>query len=439
MRLRIARTAAAAAAITILAGGLAGCAGGPSDSDGTVELSWWGWNPTDYKAAIEEFEKENPDIKVTFKQFAYNDYVTALRPGLTSSDGPDVFQVQPGELVTNFGPLAVPLEDPMAAEYGDDWADDFNAEGLSQLQLDGEQVALPSYMSGAGLIYYNQTILDQFGLTVPTTFDEWKTACGTLAAGGIDCLAHGAKDAWVNTDVFISLAQSVAPGAVYDAIDGEKAWTDPEFVDAMNAWRELFTSGIVAPGATAAAEYPDAHTAFLTGKAAFIALGTWNTPATMTNAGRALTQETVTDEITGVTLTAPFPKPSGNDSTTPLFGGPDNGWAVSASSKKQDAAVKLVEWLVAGAGQELQASVGNFPAKTSVTVRTDDVIDPSQVADIERQSEAVANLSGARQIPYAELTTAIGDALSAVAAGTSTPEDALDQIESASQTVDRGN
>lgn len=103
-------------------------AGGPSDSDGTVELSWWGSNPTDYKAAIKEFEKENPDIKVTFKQFADNDYMTALRPGLTSSDGPDVFQVQPGEPVTNFGPLAVPLEDPMAAEYGDDWPPTSSAE-----------------------------------------------------------------------------------------------------------------------------------------------------------------------------------------------------------------------------------------------------------------------------------------------------------------------
>jgi raffinose/stachyose/melibiose transport system substrate-binding protein len=426
--------AAAAMAITALAG----CSGSdkPSASD-KVSLTWWGWNAFNQTQAIKEFQAANPNITVTYKQFAYNDYLTALRPGLAGGKGPDVFQVQPGDLVTNFGPLAVPVEDHLAKSLGSDWAGKFNPEGLRQLQLKDKQVALPAYMSAAGLIYYNKKILDRFGLTVPTDFAAWKTVCATLKSKGVGCLAHGAKDAWVNTDVFLSLINSIAPGKVYDAIAGKTSWTDPEFVQAMEAWSDLFTSGIIAPGAAAAAEYPDAQTNFLEDKAAFIALGTWNTPATMTKTGQADAQKTVTKKIDGLFFSAPFPAPVAGGTPTKLFGGPDNGYAVSAKSSKQDAAFKFVEFLTAGKGQDIQAAGGNIPAITSIKVATTDVIDPSQAADIEKQQASLTQLVGARQIPYSDLTTALGDALSAVAAGTSKPAEALAQVEAASKSVTR--
>lgn len=437
MHRTVKRGVTALAAVALAAAALSGCSSAAPAASGPVSLTWWGWNAFNKDQVIKDFEKANPKITVTYKQYAYNDYVTALRPGLSSNKGPDVFQVQPGDLVTNFGPLAVPVEDRAKADLGSDWASKFNKQGLTQLQLDKKQVALPAYMSAAGLIYYNKNILDQYGLSVPTTFDEWKTVCATLKTNNVGCLAHGAKDAWVNTDVYLSLINSIAPGKVYDAIEGKTSWTGPDFVKAMDAWHELFTSGIVAPGATAATEYPDAQTTFMEDKAAFIALGTWNTPATMTKTGQVDAQKTVTKKIDGLFLSAPFPAPVSGDQPTKPFGGPDNGWAVSAKSSKQDAAFKFMEFLTAGGGQQIQAEGGNIPAITSVKVSTTDVIDPSQVADIERQQTSLTDLVGARQIPYSDLATALGDALSAVAAGTSSPADALKQVETASKAVSR--
>jgi raffinose/stachyose/melibiose transport system substrate-binding protein len=427
-------------AVAASAAMLAGCAAGDSNPDGSPDsgekqtVTWWAWNVFDSEKVIDAFEDANPNITVDFKAYAYNDYVTALRTGLTSADGPDVFQVQPGELVTNFGPLALPLDDHLA-ELGD--AAEVNSEGLTQLQLDGVQVGMPSYMSGAGLVYYNATILDELGVEVPADFEEWKAACATIQDAGYDCLAHGAKDAWVNTDVYLSLINSVAPGAVYDAIVGDASWTDPEFVTAMEAWSELFTSGIIPAGATAMAEYPDAFGAFLEKKAAFIALGTWNTPGTMTTAGIAQSQQTVSTAIDSVYLSAPFPSPVAGDAPSGLFGGPDNGWAVSAKSDASDAALTLLDFLSVGEGQQLQADAGIFPAVLGVPVSTEDVVDESQVADVERQQADLENLIGARQIPYGDLATALGEALSAVAAGTATPADALAQVEAVSSSLTR--
>jgi raffinose/stachyose/melibiose transport system substrate-binding protein len=205
----------------------------------------------------------------------------------------------------------------------------------------------------------------------------------------------------------------------------------------MQSWSDLFTSGIIPAGATAAAEYPDAFGAFLSKKAAFIALGTWNTPGTMTHTGVAVSQQTVTDKIDSVYLSAPFPAPEGAKAPTGLFGGPDNGWAVSAKSDSQDAALEFLKFLSLGDGQKIQASGGNIPAISTVKVATDDVIDPRQVADIERQQTDLGKLIGARQIPYSDLSAALGDALSAVAAGTMSPADALAQVQAASEAITR--
>jgi raffinose/stachyose/melibiose transport system substrate-binding protein len=429
------KAALAFVAIAASAALLSGCVGSPAPAEGENQtVTWWTWNAFNPEKTIADFEAANPDITIDYKLYSYNDYVTAIRTGLTSNDGPDVFQVQPGELVTNFGPLAAPLDD-FLAESGQ--ADRINPEGLSQLQLDGVQVAVPSYMSAAGLVYYNASILDELGVAVPTDFEEWKAACATIQAAGYDCLAHGAKDAWVNTDVYLALINSIAPGAVYDAIEGETSWTDPEFVSAMEAWSELFTSGIIPAGATAMAEYPDAFGAFLEKKAAFIALGTWNTPGTMTATGIAVSQETVTATIDSVFLSAPFPAPVAGDAPTGLFGGPDNGWAVSAKTDATDAAFTFLEFLSLGGGQEIQASGGNIPAVTDVPVATDDVIDERQVADIERQQADLGNLIGARQIPYGDLAAVIGEVLSAVAAGTLSPADAMAQVEAVSSSIAR--
>lgn len=442
---RAKKGAAVVATLALAAAVFTGCstpATAPATTPATaatepVSLTWWYWNAFNKDQVIKDFTAANPNVTVTPKQYAYNDYVTAIKPGLSSSQGPDVFQMQPGDLVTNFGPLAVPVEDHMVASLGADWATKFNPQGLSQLQLEGKQVALPAYMSAAGLIYYNKNILDKYSLSVPSNFDEWKTVCATLKSKGVGCLAHGAKDAWVNTDVYLSLINSIAPGKVYDAIAGKIAWTDPDMVKAMDAWSQLFTGGIVAAGATAASEYPDAQTAFLENKAAFIALGTWNTPATMTNVGQVDAQKTVTKKIDGFFLSAPFPAPLAGGTPTKPFGGPDNGYAVSAKSAHQDAALAFVEFLTAGGGQTIQAAGGNIPAITSIKVATTDVIHPEQAADIERQQTSLSELAGPRQIPYSDLGVALGDALSAVAAGTTSPSDAMKQVDETSKSVTR--
>lgn len=433
---RTRRITAIGAGLAAFALALTGCTGsGDTGSEGPVTLKWVFWDIAIPDGVVEAFEAENPDIKIEATQQAYNDYINALRPSLTSDSGPDVFQVAPGTLVENYGELAEPLDGIAEEAFGADWKSQYANGSLDALTLDGTQVALPNYLSGAGLIYYSSDILTELGLEVPTDLDEWADQCATIRAAGYDCLAHGAKDAWVNTDVFLSLANSVAPGKVYDAIAGDVEWTDPDLVEAMDAWGSLFTTGIIQPGATGLTEYPDAFSAWLGGKAAYIALGTWNTPGSQTNAGIAQSQESVTETIDSVFLSAPFPAANSSSEPTKPFGGVANGWAINSSSAHKDAAAKFLAFLSGVEGQQMLGDAGVFPAQLDAKIDTSDVFNEAQVADIERQQASLGDLAGYREIPNPDLAAAIGQALSEVAAGTADAKTAMANLQAAAEAL----
>jgi raffinose/stachyose/melibiose transport system substrate-binding protein len=169
-RLWTAVAASAAAAGLILTGCTAN--GDTPSSDGPVTISWWGWNASESEATIDAFEAENPDISVEFTSYSNSDYLNNLRTALTSDNGPDVLQLAPGATVKNYGALVEDLAPLASGSWGERWTDDYNTLGLTQLQSDGKQVALPSYMSAAGFIYYNSDILSQTGTTVPKNVED---------------------------------------------------------------------------------------------------------------------------------------------------------------------------------------------------------------------------------------------------------------------------
>lgn len=432
---------AAVAAVVALA--LTGCSGGQpaSSASGKTTITWWAWdsNPVQ-KTMVAAFEKDNPNITVNIKNFTTgtSDYENALRPALTSNNGPDVFQIAPGAMLTNYGPLAVDLTPYAEKAWGSDWKSKFYSTATSQLALNGTQPALPTYMTAAGMIFYNSGLVKQLGISVPTTVPQWIQTCKKVNAAGLTCLAQGAKDAWVNEDVFISLANSADPGYIYKAIDGKAKWSSPAMVSAMTAFQSLFTQGVAGKGATAMTQYPDAQNMFLSNKAVFIAQGTWNTPGTMTKTGIAGSQQGLSTKINGVFLSAPFPGATADDQPTLPFGGVANGWGINAKSPNKDAAFKLIEFLSGGKGQTMIGTLASFPSLKSAKVSTSDLVDPStQVPDVQRQQESLSKLVGIRNIPYPDLDAAVGQALSAVAAGTQSPKAALSAIQTASDSASR--
>lgn len=425
---------AALAAVSAAAISLVGCsAPGAEDESGPVTLDWWSWNPDQETAVdyIEAFEAEHPDIKIKHRFIQYSDYVNTTQLALTSGSGPDVFGLQVGALTEQFAPLAEDLTPALESELGADWADQLTA--TDQLAVDGKQVALPWMITGGGLIWANQTLVDDLGLTIPETREELDAFCADVKAAGKTCIVQGAKDSWQNIDVFQTIANQIAPGAFYEALAGDTSFDDADFVEAFDVWKGLFDDGVFQDGALATTAYPDANDAFHTGDAALIVFGSWQNSDT-TQARLDEYVETYGDPAIADTQFVPYVAPAFVDggTTGAMFGGPDVGFAVSASSEHKEAATTFLTWLTAGEdGQKLVAESILQPSLKSVPLESSAVVSDLQRTQLESQGPALSELIGQREINSADVRTALGDALSAVASGQQSSEDAAASVQAA--------
>lgn len=429
----------AAVLFTALLLALSACGGGGGEGGSTSKtVNWWGWAPGKDLADIylAEFKKEHPDIKVVYKEVPYDQYVNALRLGLRSDSGPDVFALQPGEITDRFATYGLDLTSRAEDSLGADWTGKMVGDSYQQFARDDKQYGMPVQLSASGMAWYDQTLFDQYQLEPPTNAQQLDQVCDTFNQHGIVCMAQGAKDSWANMDVYMTLAADTAPGAFYEAVEGERPWTDPGLVEAFELWKGLFDDHVFGEGSAGLAVYPDTVGQFANGKAAMIALGTWQAGFMDKNALK-LGQEG--KFVPRVMLPMRFPDMNGDGQQPKTFGGPDYGLAINADSDAQDASWTFVHWLSSTVdGQTLIADQKFVPALQGVKMGDSDLVAPDvQKPALDMVQQLMAEAEGYREIPYADLKVALGDALAAVAVGEQTPEEAADAVQQASDQIAR--
>lgn len=414
-------------------------------------VTYWTWNPAAYQNpesvmedggtpvsfAQEALEAAHPEIDLQLEPYPYGDYLSQLQLNMLSGTGPDIVAVQAGVLLNTYKEFFVDLTPRLEAEWGADWRERFLSLGLDAVDSDEGVFGLPLMNSAAGFLWYNKTIFDQEDLQPPTTWDEWISVSNTLTERGITGFFHGAADSWVNYDMFISIANEIAPGKIYQAEAGEIPWTDPDLVLAMDYWRQMFSNGIMQEGALAATQYPDTHQNFTAGSAGMMLMGVWNDFSVLTSTGFEGSQQGYgfTEDYQYATI--PFPDLNGDGNPGRPFGGPDVIVAMNQSAENQDAVWTVLSWMLSEEGQAQQARLLNVPAITGVPFDDSDARSDFERDVLAEQLTQLENSFGKREFLYPDLKTALGDALQTVATGDQTPEEALADVEAVSQTVER--
>ena len=154
-----------------------------------------------FRAVNEAFEKKYPDVKVEFMAIPNENWSVTSASRLTAGNV-DITLAGPKEL-PSYVPDTAKANDARAAEAGVylDLTDEafmkrFTKSVLDVTEFNGKQYTVPtgvSYYTGA---YYNKTMFEQYGLAVPTTWDEFVTVCETLKSNGVAPLGIGGKDGW---------------------------------------------------------------------------------------------------------------------------------------------------------------------------------------------------------------------------------------------------
>jgi raffinose/stachyose/melibiose transport system substrate-binding protein len=414
---------------------------GGSATSGTV--NWWGWTPTDTATAkgyIAAFNKKYPDIKVNYKLVGIPDWQAALPPALRSSSGPDVFDMQPGSQVTKYKSFAEDLTPVMQKALGDGWQSKVAPAGVSGLTIDGKLVAASVGAVYSGTLWINKPLFDKYNLKPPTTLDEWDKVCQVFKSHKQGCFVQGAANEGFDQDTLQAIANSVAPGLWTRASKGEAKWNDPGIVKTLDIWKQLFSRGIMQPGAVGYAQYPDANNDFLTGKYAMVMMGTWYTQySTQKAMSAALAAAGVSGAKPFPILPIQFPDVAQAGNTSEMFGDADFGLAVSTKAQNKAAAETFVTWLVTSkTGQQAVADqLDDVPALKGVQPNFDKIKFVNSAVQSASVKTLLAKVASVTEPRFALLSQDVQDAFlqaaTSTATGKASPADAANTLEKAAE------
>ena len=245
------RRLAAAAGLTSLAALLLAACGGGSSGGGTggsatsANITWWGWTPSVPAANqyIKLFNKQYPNIHVTYKMLTIAGYNAALRPALASSVGPDVFDVAPGAAngsVEQYGVDAANLEPAVTKALGSDWKSKLAPIGVSSMMTGGKLVGMSVGSVFAGTLWINQALFSKYHLTAPTTLPQWVSDCKVLKAHGVGCFTQGVSQTAFNEDTLQAISDDIQPGLWTKEVTGKASFSNPVMVKTLSIWKQLF-------------------------------------------------------------------------------------------------------------------------------------------------------------------------------------------------------
>ena len=345
----------AAAALAI--GSLAACSSGAGASGGGSaddldaaleaggELTYWSWTPS-AEAQVAAFEEAYPNVDVELVNAGTNtEEYTKLQNAIKAGSGaPDVVQIEY---------YAVPqfaLSDALVdlSQYGlDDLEDQYSASTWGAVNVDGKLVGLPQD-SGPMALFYNKAVFDQYGIAVPTTWDEYVAAARQLhAADPTKYIASDTGDAGFTTSM---IWQAGGRPFTIDGTDvtidladeGTRKWT--------GVWNQLVEEDLLSttPGWT-----DEWYKGLGDGSIATLVTGAWM-PGVL---------ESSVADAAGDWRVAPIPTYDGTPVSAENGGG---GQSVTTQSKNPALAAAFLRWLNSDpASIDVFLESGGFPSTSA--------------------------------------------------------------------------
>ncbi|SDL49121.1 extracellular solute-binding protein [Tessaracoccus oleiagri] len=311
------------------------------------------------QALNEAFMEKYPNVTIERVSQSNDDLQSQIALALSGNDVPDVIQVNNaradmGAYVTA-GQL-VNLE-PYAEAYG--WADRYSESVLSYSRYsedgktfgEGNLYGLPQTGEVVG-IFYNKAKLEELGLEVPQTWDDYFAALDAAKAAGEQPMVLGNIDQWPAFHVFGPLQANYVPVDEIAALglgNEGASWTSDGNVQALEQFGTWGTEGYFgsSPNGT---DYDLAWADFAKGTGVFLPAGNW----------LAGDLESLMGEDVG--FMAPPPGTDGTLATTGATGIP---FGIPAASENVDAAAAYIDFITTDEAMAMIAENGGMPVNNT--------------------------------------------------------------------------
>ncbi len=415
--------------------------GGSSESSANtgekVTITYQSWNPypEQLAPAKEDFEKKFPGIALNYVMVPYTDHIQKLKIDLASGQGPDVFALQTGAPLKEFADFETDLS-PLAAEkWGADWEKNFIPFTLQLIKNGNSYFALPLGTGYAGMLWADLSFFTKYNLQVPKNLTELKAVTKTLRDKGEKYpLAIGAKDDWINIDMWMNIANDISSEKLYSAIDGKTPFTDTDLVEAFRIWQSLFTDKVFQDGALGVNMYVDTTDLFeREGIVPMVTNGAWLINS-YPNPDPAMSKIFNGGEHPHTTFTMDW---NNDGKPAPVQSNVEVAMSMNKDSKLQKEAWDFISYMMYD-GQDILINkfLMYFPSRTDLVYSGELSEEGKKNFDI-LMDWGKNNVGGYRENPYPELKQAIANNLKALALGEVTPEKAAEAVEAVSKTTAR--
>ncbi|OUC78775.1 sugar ABC transporter substrate-binding protein [Streptomyces swartbergensis] len=247
----------AAASIAVTAPLATACGGSGTGAEDGKTLRLWHYEDKDgalgkaWAAAIAEFKKTHPGVKVIFEQKTFEQIQQNASMILNSDSAPDVLEYNKGNATTGLLAKQGLLTDltSVVEERGWDKKMSKSASVTARYDADGEMggdkwYGVPNYGEFV-LAYYNDDLFKKYDVTKPTDFASLETALAKFKKAGVTPLANAGNDYPASHWLYLLALAKASRTWVddYQLYKGKVDFHGPEWTWAVKKYEEWLSKG----------------------------------------------------------------------------------------------------------------------------------------------------------------------------------------------------
>ncbi len=307
-----------------------------------------------WEELLDTFSEQNPDIRFDIEYGFDEAYHNKLQVLTVANQLPDIMFLWPckrtGE-VTGSGQI----KDLRPWLEGKE--DLFSPMAMTPQGPDGEIYELPEQVTATHVMFANEKLMDELGLSFPATLEELLDQGDVIRDAGLIPIAMTNRGGWQMQSCLLSaLVERTGGMDWFDrAISGEAKFTDPMFVDALRVIDTLSREQMFSPGINTL-DYGEALTSFVTERAVYYIDGGWrvnNMVGELSEAQKEYVSLNVFPEV---------PNTRGQQGSTAAVAGTGHGMNSRLTEEEAEAAWKWI-WFYSGPeGSGIRQEHGALPA-----------------------------------------------------------------------------
>ena len=293
---------------------------------------------TPFVKAIEDYERENPHVKIKMESFENQAYKAKLKSAVAANELPDIFFTWGGGFSKTFveSGKVLPLD-----MYYENYKTELPPAAVSYAVYD-ETLYGTTYVTPVSMLFYNKKIFTELNVKTPETWDDLVFACAVLQENEITPLALSSKDSWALAMLHDAIALKSAGHSVIQEVltkEGQR-YDNADFLIAAEKLQALIEMQAFSENAIELSN-DEVQTTFIEGDAGMYIMGSWT--------GGVISMDATNPAEFDV---VPVPVIGENAGTTDFMGGAVDTLMVSAATKDKD--------LTANAAFEIARNVSKY-------------------------------------------------------------------------------